>query len=347
MANELNLGSFIPHIVNQYGQLGVETEFFNCIVQKWRKLKNKNLILSWPTLHKHSFTQEELDFLAYEFCKKMPTCHIVIIWQKAIPNSTYIIQELNNSGRIIYSRKVHLKGKALPYLIQTIPEKAPNIPLHLQYYFDNQPQTELEIVLCIFADLKSAVDCKKRIRNQLKLNPPISALHISDDQKQSIDLAQIFFNKNTIKYLNAGLYPSHFEKFNFLFQKYRSIIAGFPFNKDYCCVDGSSILALHGIRDINVDFDFLSCMHDVPISGQKYPFKQMSLGPLDLHNKAWVRSGVDPIETIFNPQFHFYYQGIKCTTLERIRYFKFCQDREVDRKDIARIDPVLKTLSNT
>ena len=183
--------------------------------------------------------------------------------------------------------------------------------------------------------------CKKRIRQHLKLNPPIAALHICDDQKQSIDLAQIFFNKNTLHYLNSGLYPSPFEKFNFLVEKYKKIHNAFPYDKNCFCVDGSSILAVHGLRDLNVDFDFLSFYPNLNLPQGKYSFKNMQLGPMDLHNKAWIRTGVDPLETIFNPKYHFYYEGIKYCTLERIRYFKYYQNRPVDRKDVKAIDDLL------
>ena len=211
-----HLGMIIPFISQRYTQMGNAFDFFDRILFKWNEISDaKDENSKWPFLKNKGFSDEELDFLAYEFCKTINTSHVVIIWPKAIQHLEYITSELNKSGRVIYSRKVTLRGKALPYLIQSIPEKAGSIPLHLQYYFNNQPVGDLVVLLCTFSDLNTAIDCKKRIRQHLKFNPLITVLHVSDTQQQSIDLAQIFFNKNTINYLNQELFPPTFEKFNF------------------------------------------------------------------------------------------------------------------------------------
>lgn len=336
-----NFGLIIPHVLKKYERLGVMNNFLRTIQHKFFEIEENTKELNWKHLYDQGLSIKELDFLAYEFCKLKTNAHVTIIWPKATKHIGYITNIINKYGAAIYTRQVMLKGNALRYLLQTIPEKAKAVDVYLNYYFDNKPSGNLTIILCTFPNVETSKICKKEIRNHLKLIPPISALHICDNQSQSIDVAQIFFNENTIKYINSGLSATKFGKFNFLLQKYRNLLNNFNFDNDYCCVDGSSILAMHGIRDINIDFDFLCYFQNLKLPEIRWQFNDIQIGPMDLHNNAWIRAGVNPIETIFNPNHYFYYQGIKFTTLERIRLFKFHQNRELDQKDIQKIDPIL------
>ena len=329
-----NLREIIPLVLNKYETMGLKIHFLDQIKAKFSACKSENF--------SQIFCEKELDFLAHEFCKFMNNSHVVIIWPKALQSFKYITDEINQFGKVIYARKINLKNKALPYLIQNIPEKADNVAFHLEQYFNNQSSGNVIAVLCTFPDLATAVKCKLTIRQHLNLNPPMSTLHIADTQEQSIMLAQIVFNQNTINYLNSSLPFSKYEKFNFLFKQYKEIINNLNFDQDLFCVDGSSILAMHGIRDINVDFDFLSYFPQLDLPPTKYKLDALELGPMDVHNQAWINAHVNPIETIFDPNYYFYYEGFKFTTLERIRLFKFNQNRELDQKDVKEIDQLLK-----
>ncbi len=338
------LTTMIPRLEQEYQSLQIpRVPFFNSIIDKWDQSSSSNDLKSLHGHRESIFSNDELDFLAYEFSKKTSNVHIVIVWPRAKCHEQYILNELRKDGRLVYSKDVAVRGRAIPHILQTIPEKAKSIAEHLQYYFNNEPFGNLTVVLCTFPSLEIAVKCKLRIRQHLNLNPPIAALHVTDTQKQSIDLARIFFNKNSIWYLNHNFSFSQFEKYNFLIQKYKNVLRGISFDHDYCCVDGSAILAMHGIRDVNVDFDFLTSVSNIKVSQETFSFKNTRLGPLDIHNDAWVKAGVDPIETILNPQHHFYYQGIKFTSIERIRHFKDCQNRPVDRKDVEKIDELIRS----
>ena len=339
-----DLGFIIPLMTEKYQKLGVMNPFLNGIWEKHNSLTHQQEHLSWTDLANAGFSDQELDFLAHELCKCVANARMVIIWPRAKNHTSYITQEIKKCGTVIYAREVTLKGKALAYLLRAIPEKAGSVNTYLHYYSNNQPTGDITVLLTEFSNLETAINCKKRIRQHLKLNPLISALHITDTQEQTVDMAQIFFNKNSINYLNAGLFDTKFEKFNFLREKYTALLKQHRLEDEYCCVDGSAILSMHGIRDINVDFDFITYYQDLDFPKVKYAFKQQLLGPIDLHNKTCICAGVDQIETVFNPQFYFYYQGIKYATLERIRHFKFNQNREVDRKDVLSIDKLISRI---
>jgi hypothetical protein len=336
-------GEIIPKVLAAYDQLKINVSF---LTQLKAKLQSSPDLpsLSGNDL-KLLLDDTELDFFAHEFCKFVDTTHIVIIWPKALAHSAYIIDEINKVGRVFYSRPVHLKNKALPYLVQNIPEKANNLPFHLAHYFNNESAGTILALLCTFPTLAEATRCKEAIRHDLNMYPPMNTLHVADTQEQSIMLAQIVFNANSIAYLNSSKPFPAFQKFNFLFDLYKKTMNSLSFAKDLFCVDGSSILAMYGLRDINVDFDFLSYFPDLEVPQTTYLLDNAKVGPLDVHNQAWIHAHTDPIETIFNPHYHFYYDGFKFTTLARIREFKCNQNRDVDQKDVAAIDALLKTLS--
>ena len=343
-----DFGHIIPIMLEKMAKEGARSSFLEGIANKFGLLEQQeNNNLSWAKLKQREFSQTELDFIAYQFCQITQHSFIVIIWPRAHRHTSFITQELAKCGAVMYERQVTFKRAAQSHLLKTIPEKSREVSRYLYYYFNNQPETRFTVLLCTLQDLATARACKKRIRQKLNLEPhPVVALHISDNQSQSIDLAQNFFNQTSIKYLNSGIAPNKFEKFNFMLTKDKTIVKEHVLNPEYCCVDGSSILAIHGIRDINVDFDFLSSKPNLSLPRIKYPYKNYQLGPLDVHNNAWVRAGVDPIETIFNPNHHFYFQGVKYTSLERIREFKYHQNREVDRRDVVAIDKVIAKTRN-
>ena len=336
--NPQPLGAITPYIAKKYTKLEVKLDFIDNLSNKYLHANATNS-LTWQNLKQQGFSDNELDYLAHEYCCATPKSHIVIIWPQGIKHLQYIINEINKVGAVIYSRKLTLKEKTQRYLLQAIPEKENAVDLHRKWYFHNQASGDIVGMLCIFPDLPTTVACKKKIRKQLNLQPLITALHIADDQKQSIELAKIFFNANSINYLNRGFFHPQFEKFNFMYQKYKNILIQLNIDKDFCCVDGSSILAMHGIRDINVDFDFLSLHQKLNLPKGKFQYNDKQLGPFDLHNNAWLRAKVNPIETIFNPKYHFYYQGLKFTALERMRHFY--KSRETNGTDFPKIDAIL------
>ena len=320
----------VSSVDKAHQKIKIKTQFAKTLIQKSHALENQGLM---------EFTESELDYLAYTFCRNEKKAHMVMIWPKALHHFDEIKEELAKCAEIIHIKKANLNRKAQSYLLKEIPEKSTAVSKHLEYYFSNKSKGKVIAILCRFPSLAVATSCKKKIRNKLNITPKIAALHIADDQPQSIALCQIFFNFNSLNYINNQMPSIYFPKFRFLFEKYQNYIKKLRNSNEYFCVDGSSILAMHGIRDLNVDFDYLSAYKDIKAPKQaKYKFGAKRVGPLDLHNQAWIRSGVDPIEAIINPKYHFFYKGYKFVTLDHIRYFKYRQNRPVDQRDVKAID---------
>ena len=168
------------------------TFFFNCL-----------LIYSQTTAGITEINNEAVAIEAINLCKSNEKLHLVIIWPKAIGFHKYIISTINNYGSIFYIKNLFIKNYSLIHILKTIPEKANHIETHLNYYFYGLKEPyNIIVALCEFKNLETAVKCKAHIRTELKLSPEIAALHIADNQKQSLDLALFFFNERLLNNYN-------------------------------------------------------------------------------------------------------------------------------------------------
>ena len=95
-------------------------------------------------------------------------------------------------------------------------------------------------------------------------------------------------------------------------------------------MDASAVLSVYGLRECR-DLDFL------------YRGENIETNVLDVncHNFDAHDYIIGKDEIIFNPENHFYYEGIKFATLETIRDMKINRNEEKDRRDVALINSCL------
>jgi len=156
--------------------------------------------------------------------------------------------------------------------------------------------------------LDKIVELKAKIRTLYGMEK-LSA-HITDNCKQSLELAQMVLNPHSIHFLNNrkdGL-MARFEDY---FKDFKKEIVDRGIDPNDICVDGSAVLAAYGLRDC-ADLDFLYHGANVPVLGEKF----------DCHNDHYRHFGLNPDDIIYNPQNHFWYQGIKFASLESLRRLK-------------------------
>src|SRR5207244_3796243 len=94
-------------------------------------------------------------------------------------------------------------------------------------------------------DLENVRRAKTAIRDLYKVEN--HSTHINDTHTETLRLARIFFNDNSIHFLNVGR-PRYFPRFHKHFELYRQMLINDGHEGEHFCVDGSAVMALYGLR---------------------------------------------------------------------------------------------------
>lgn len=200
--------------------------------------------------------------------------------------------------------------------------------------FDNE--NKLKVYFIEKQELNILVDLKQKIRKYY--NKDNHSIHIPDTQEECDSLLDLL-NYNTLSFMDKtpSLYIN-FPNFNKLFQELKKFCKENNVDTKKICVTSSSVLSVYGIRDCG-DMDLLIDKKNIDI------FKN---SPFDSHNKYTIDKHYSKNyeDIIYNPDNHFYFQGIKFCNLSIILDYKkyrvknklFGQESiEKDNRDINNI----------
>ena len=128
-----------------------------------------------------------------------------------------------------------------------------------------------------------------------------------------------------------------FPNFKKFFQQLKEFLLTNNLDSRKICIAGSSVLSIYGIRDCNdidlfIDKDYIKVFKGTIFSNDNF-YTENGLYPKNFE------------EIIYNPDNHFYYEGIKFCTLDLILDFKVNRvkgnNSERDKKDINDINLIL------
>ena len=151
------------------------------------------------------------------------------------------------------------------------------------------------------------------------------ALHINDTHEETVRLAGQLFNANSIDLMNRG--DLSFSRTTLaLHAKFRAEIDKRGLDAEDFCVDGSSVMALYGLRDGN-DFDFLTEI-DPPVFNEAL---------INCHNTEvdWYEEPMNRL--VYDPRLFLRYDGVKYVSLAVLGGMKLRRGEKKDRRDAAAI----------
>lgn len=259
------------------------------------------------------------DYVALEYVNLNPNAYIVNLQPVASPEFDYKVENiLNKYGFIYYKKNIFLSYNGLVNLKKLFYGKEKWIG-NLQNDFRGARKHAkassgaypLRAYVFVCDNLKNVRKAKEEIRNIYKIGN--NSVHINDTQEEAIEIAQTYFNDNSLFMLNNRPY-------NFEDKLFDQMLTKLPPN---VCLAGSTPLNVFGLRKSN-DLDFLSL---VP-TGNK-----------DEHIGKWEKFyPYNKYEIILNPKNYFYYKGRKIVTLEITKLMKINRNEAKDLKDIKLID---------
>ncbi len=169
---------------------------------------------------------------------------------------------------------------------------------------------------------------KADIRNQILLgNDPI---HINDTHQQTLDVAESVLFENNLHHLNFSL-PLDTPNFDKLVANFKSCIQKNNLDLDDFVLDGSSVMALYGIRDVG-DLDFLTCSDESFFS---------NLDKISEHSSELKYHKYSLNNLVYDPSLSIRYEGVKVISLPVLQEMKKNRGEFKDRHDNKRIKSLL------
>ena len=167
---------------------------------------------------------------------------------------------------------------------------------------------------------------KDRLRGFFKIGK--SSVHITDNAQETIDLAKLLLNKNSINFLNSSKpykYLSVYQKL----KEFKNLLDSEKISLSDVILVGSSSLGVYGLREIN-DIDYLSLNRNLSkISSDNH-----------ISELAYYKDSIS--EMLYNPECYFYFNGFKFLSLERLKQFKLARNEVKDKIDIKLIENFTK-----
>ena len=152
------------------------------------------------------------------------------------------------------------------------------------------------------------------------------SMHISDGYIDTFRIASVLLNDNSIHFLQNGintisnrsqlLLDKYFDYFN-------NNLDSVNFKNEHYCITGSIIMEMYGLRSAK-DIDYITKDSDI-----------IGIKDIDIHNGKWLSYyNVDKHDIIYNPKYHFYFNGFKFASLETIYQMKRKRGEKKDIDDV-------------
>lgn len=307
---------------------------------------NKNVtVIRFPQLERkydYSFFREQqldeiyLDRMMLEYCRLHNNIYIACFWPVADnrelqEESLQIVRDI--CGLIVYDKSIKLDYRGVfNFMLQIYGHQEWTGSYENKHigtkdkadacFAKNRP---MRIVMFEGGSLERVIEAKQKIRNLFGLQN--HAIHISDNDKEALMMAELLFNPNSIHHLKFGN-PDKCAAFNYLFDAYRSKLLGTQKEHMYV-IDSSCVLAAYGVRDCR-DLDFLT--EDADWENTMRGCKE-----IDNHESQFQYYHVSIKDLLYAPEYYFTYQGMKFTSLEVLKRMKKTRAEKKDKTDVKLI----------
>ena len=275
-----------------------------------------------------------LDAMALEYARLKDDVFMVLVWPTAENHEAELQDILNKYGKIVYRKEVSLNSNGMVHLVK----QAYQTESWLGSYANDFEGARNKARWCskdsgvvrvfLFESDKDLIAMKDEIRDIFKIEK--HAVHINDTKEETLELAELLFNENSIKWMN-GANLKEFKKFNGLFSQYTDFFAKNTMTKENFALIGG-VLAVYGVRESN-DLDYISK------NSEPYDFGDEKI-ELEIKKVQFLPVGID--EILYNPKYHFYANGQKFVTLDILKEIKEKRGIGKDPEDVVMLETLIQ-----
>lgn len=282
------------------------------------------------------------DYVAFQYCKIVKNTYIAVIFPRASGGESKISEIFQKFGTIVYTKEIELSKNGLFNLTKQIYSNETWCGTWKNNFKGAREKSlqcfrekhKTRIILLESNSIEKVKQAKAEIRSFFGIGN--HSIHINDTHEEANHLAQMLLNENSIHFLNTANLKNYRENYRLL-DEFKSTIEKQDADTEFFCIDGSFTMAVYGIREAN-DLDFL---HH---TSEQIRFLNPCISD---HNLEIIHHAKAKDDLIFNPENHFYYQGIKFLSLDNLYIMKLKRGELKDLNDCRLIDNFNSQKSNT
>jgi hypothetical protein len=277
------------------------------------------------------------DAMALEYCRLRASkrdLYIVSVFPSAQGKEKSVQKILDQYASTVYRKEVAFTKKGSVHLTYQVYRDEPWVGSVNNGFKGAQRKASkcfahegpVRVYLVQTGDPKNLVNAKKKIRDLFGIEN--HSIHINDTFEDTIHIARLLFNKNSIDFLNRATLRVSFKRFWSLMAECQKALNERGIDSEEFCIGGSAPMGVFGIRDVN-DFDY--------VAGSRFHHKD--LGKNISNHKDWLHYYHLPADDIvYDPRNHFYFNGLHFATLDVVREMKIKRWEKKDKWDVAMIN---------
>ncbi|MCI8403022.1 MAG: hypothetical protein HFI38_13185 [Lachnospiraceae bacterium] len=279
----------------------------------------------------------DIEFALTEMCKWNDNLYLCCMWPAADSTKRKMaVDILKDEADLLYNKVIEMSMNGLSNLIPQIYLSHEWVGSIDNRFISAAPKIEgvsgngnLEVFLFRSDSLVHVKQIKDQMRSIFGIDE--HSLHITDYPDETLFIAQMLLNKNTVDFLNKAN-PFYYVHLNRRIYQYRESIKEVGGNINDYLIDSSSIMGLYGMRKPD-DLDYLF------VGKSEVDFNDKSITN---HIGEVEYYGNSVSDLVFNPVNYIYYAGLKIISLQTLVQFKKNRNTVKDREDIALINDYLE-----
>ena len=276
-----------------------------------------------------------LDYIALEYAKLKPSTRLITLHPARDPKKESKLSNfIYSKVPVVYDSTIPLTRKGFTQYVSQMYFGEPWVSTPQDPIAGARQKADLcwgsspvRVLLIDEDDSELLNSVKEQIRKFYDIDK--SSVHINDTHDETLRLARVIFNHNSISFLNAGV-PEFSSKLNSKLQKYREVIEKNGLNSELFCVTGSAVMTLFGLRECS-DLDYLHFNPGHVMKGDSY---------LNSHETELSKYPLHKDDILFNPNNHFYWNNMKFASLDIVKRLKAYRGEEKDLVDVKLIEDI-------
>lgn len=283
------------------------------------RIRNVKRCFDYRFFQVHGLKEKYLDFIATKFITYSEHTYIACVWPVAYDEKKICEAEriIKNAASVVYKKELFLNYHGLFHLMihaygngREVDKWAGNEENGFYGITENAGKafrsgSKTVIYLLSNSSLESIVSMKSKVRGLYNIGN--QSIHCTDYDDETLIIAQVAFNRNSIDLLNSGepfLFPDYVSSLS----KFMNSINCSGYVSDDFILGERSAYALYGLCSTD-KVDYYCADSSVALPKSNYYFS--------LSDTVKAQEELDSI--INNPDNYLYYRGLKYKTLSTIK----------------------------
>ena len=279
-----------------------------------------------------------LDYMITEYIRLKENVFFVCIWPRADKTKLEAVDTLiHKTCNVVYTSSIMLRYNGLKNLmIQIYGKQSWCGDIHngykgVQGKVDDCYLEHSETIIYVLdnINIEDIVSLKQKIRNIYQIEN--SSIHISDNSKESLELAHLLLNHNSVDVLNYGKLCKYKAYITSLQQIGKELDA-YKIDREDFLIDSSGVLGVYGIRNPG-DID---CLTFIDLKKHRFTVK------VAIHDENIIYYSQAKEDLIYNPNNYLFAFDIKFCNLSTLFEMKKRRNEKKDCEDCLLIEPYIK-----